>query len=30
MSPQHRPPAATDEFLTVAEVAETLKLDLRE
>jgi excisionase family DNA binding protein len=27
MSPQRRPPAATDEFLTVAEVAETLKLN---
>ena len=27
MSPQRRPPDATDEFLTVAEVAETLKLN---
>jgi hypothetical protein len=26
-SPQRRPPDATDEFLTVAEVAETLKLN---
>ena len=27
MSSQRRPPDATDEFLTVAEVAETLKLN---
>ena len=27
MSPQRRPPDATDEFLTVAEVAATLKLN---
>jgi hypothetical protein len=26
MSPQRRPPDAADEFLTVAEVADTLKL----